>query len=117
MTVKLRKPCKLWTGAFRKDGYGYVVVNRKPVLAHRYVYEQATGESPEELHHRCRVKGCVELTHLKPLTSVEHRRLHTKTHCKYGHEYTPETTYITPRTGQRSCLTCRRFRNRKQAIV
>jgi hypothetical protein len=28
--------------------------------------------------------------------------------CSKGHVYTPENTYITPSTGQRACLTCKR---------
>jgi HNH endonuclease len=111
--------CVLWTGAIRKkDGYGYLLVKRKFVLAHRYVYEQATGESLEglHLHHRCHTKACVEVTHLEPLTNAEHRHQHTKTHCKFGHEYTPSTTYLNPKTGGRSCRTCRQHRNRKQLI-
>jgi hypothetical protein len=33
----------------------------------------------------------------------------SKTHCKHGHEYTPENTYINPR-GSRECQMCRRDR-------
>lgn len=31
-----------------------------------------------------------------------------KTHCKSGHKFTPENTYINPGSGQRVCRTCRR---------
>lgn len=31
-----------------------------------------------------------------------------KTHCVNGHEYTDENTYRAPKTGARSCQTCRR---------
>lgn len=31
-----------------------------------------------------------------------------KTKCVNGHEYTPENTYIAPKTGFRSCIVCRR---------
>lgn len=33
-----------------------------------------------------------------------------KTHCKHGHEFTPENTRVTAR-GERECLRCRRERN------
>jgi hypothetical protein len=32
-----------------------------------------------------------------------------KTHCKRGHEFTPENTYVIPASGSRQCLTCRRL--------
>lgn len=31
-----------------------------------------------------------------------------KTHCKRGHEFTPENTYIVPGRGTRQCRACRR---------
>jgi hypothetical protein len=30
-----------------------------------------------------------------------------KTHCPQGHEYTPENTYVVPKSGTRQCRTCR----------
>lgn len=33
----------------------------------------------------------------------------------HGHEYTPENTYVNPRTGARSCRECMRGNARKQA--
>ena len=35
---------------------------------------------------------------------------HKKTHCIHGHEFTPENTYIEPRTGKRQCKECRTIR-------
>lgn len=35
------------------------------------------------------------------------------THCKYGHEYTPENTNITPQ-GWRGCRTCARLKTQRQ---
>lgn len=35
-----------------------------------------------------------------------------KTHCKHGHKYTPENTYVDPR-GLRECRICRRDRDRR----
>lgn len=37
------------------------------------------------------------------------------THCKWGHEYTPENTYVQPSTGGRQCLACRRERKARRA--
>ena len=37
-----------------------------------------------------------------------------KTHCKRGHEYTPENTYVEPGAGHRRCRTCRRMEAGRQ---
>lgn len=36
-----------------------------------------------------------------------------KTHCKWGHEFSPDNTYVTP-NGRRVCRTCRKLRQRKR---
>ena len=36
-----------------------------------------------------------------------------RTHCRHGHEYTEENTYIAPKTGARGCNTCRRKASRE----
>lgn len=41
-----------------------------------------------------------------------HRAHHRKTHCKHGHEYTPENTYF-HNGGKRHCGECARIRSRK----
>lgn len=47
--------------------------------------------------------------------NVPHRN---KTHCKQGHEFTPENTYIRPKTdGYRACRECARLRNRRRREV
>lgn len=38
-----------------------------------------------------------------------------KTHCKHGHEFTTENTYVAPGNGQRMCRECPRQRNREYA--
>jgi hypothetical protein len=40
-------------------------------------------------------------------------RQRERTHCTQGHEYTPENTYISPKTGVRDCKICRKNRNRE----
>lgn len=39
-----------------------------------------------------------------------------KTHCKSGHEFTPENTAILSATGERRCRSCMRVRDRKRYI-
>ena len=45
----------------------------------------------------------------------KHRKI--ATHCKNGHEFTAENTYIVPKTGIRHCITCRSERDKKAKTV
>lgn len=97
--------CWEWTGSTNR-GYGVTSVvvdgrwrNRK---AHRVAWQQLRGEIPEGLvlDHLCRNTWCVNPDHLEPVTLVENIRRGIgmgprnaqKTHCKKGHEFTPENT-------------------------
>lgn len=114
--------CWLWTGTLNHLGYGTTSdasTGRKHVLAHRLVYETMVGPIPEglTLDHLCRVRRCVNPSHLEPCTLTENLRRGEspsarnarKTHCIRGHEFTIENTYMgrghrgEPR---RYCRTC-----------
>lgn len=120
--------CWLWIGAPWGGGYGLAAHaalkaargRKNGVVAHRAVYEFYCGPvaSGLVLDHLCRNKGCVNPAHLEPVTQAENMRRggvaaaraamqSAKTHCKHGHEFTPENTYRSGR-GDRSCLICRR---------
>lgn len=104
-------------------GYGALSIFGQRVYAHRFSYELHVGPIPEGLviDHLCRNRLCVNPDHLEPVTSQENvRRGHEAlgvrqyaTHCKNGHEYTPENTLITVE-GWRSCRTCSRERDRRR---
>lgn len=113
--------CCLWTGPVDTHGYGR---HGKPV-AHRVIYELIVGPIPDglELDHLCRVPRCVNPHHLEPVThaenvrrgmagSVNGARLRAKTHCKRGHQFTSENTYVYP-NGERECRTCARMRKNR----
>jgi len=36
------------------------------------------------------------------------------THCRRGHEFTPENTYVFPNGKKRTCKECRRITNEKK---
>lgn len=104
--IERAERCWLWRGSVKKDGYGRIGAT----VAHRAVYEVLVGGIPEglELDHLCRVIVCVNPRHLEPVDRLENmrRRYATYTHCKNGHEFTTENTYVMP-DGNRSCRTCR----------
>jgi hypothetical protein len=116
---------------------GYSTVSRpggRVVLAHRAMYELMVGPIPEghDLDHLCHTndptchldrdcphRACCNPAHLEPVTERENTLRGTspaaenarKTHCKRGHEFTPENTYVVfPRANGlpgRGCRTCR----------
>src|SRR5689334_10590331 len=66
--------CWLWTGYLMPNGYGKFAVSRGiNALAHRWSYETFVGAIPAglTLDHLCRVRGCVNPTHLEPVTRRE----------------------------------------------
>ena len=101
--------CWIWTGGKHTAGYGMAYYRKRSWFAHRLVYSLLIGRPPrgKQLHHICKVRLCVNPEHLAPVTGAEHVRLEgngAKTHCKHGHEFTPENTYRW-RT-ERRCRTC-----------
>lgn len=125
--------CWHWQGNLKARGYGYFAIHRKFVRsAHRVVYSTLAGPIPEglELDHLCRVRHCVNPSHLEPVTRQENSLRSPitgpginarKTHCKNGHEFTDENTYLSiqGRRRMRSCRACHAAyeRRRRQAAT
>lgn len=124
--------CWLWLCYRDHDGYGKFKLNGRMINAHRVSYELLVGPIPDgmEIDH-VRDRGCVNRHCVNPshLEAVSHQ-VNTlrggsviavnarKTHCKHGHEFTPENTY--PWRGNRVCRTClilrkRRYRSLKRS--
>lgn len=111
--VEQADECWEWRGARSDNGYGTFWNGQRTVLVHRWSYEHHVGPIPEGLtiDHLCRNRLCVNPAHLEPVTFTENirRRQRLITHCKSGHEFTPENTYVLHPKNGRQCRTCRRI--------
>ena len=117
--------CWLWTGTTRRD-YGQIAgppgLKKTMLQAHVVAYELYVGKVPSglELDHLCRVRQCVNPSHLEPVTrAVNMQRSplagrNKKSHpwsgrfCKNGHERTDDNMRIVPGTPYRECIQCRK---------
>lgn len=113
--------CWRWVAAIDQYGYGRFRQRDRNALAHRVVYELLVGSIAVDLtlDHRCRNRWCVNPAHLEPVSLAENIRRGTgvgvanatKTHCKHGHELTPENIYW--KQGKRACRECGRQATRR----
>lgn len=101
--------CWLWAGVWNKKGYGTL----RSIGAHRISYQIHKGPIPEnyQIDHLCRVRCCVNPQHLEAVTLQENvargevgQYNARKTHCRNGHEFTPENTRWSG--NERGCRTC-----------
>ncbi len=122
------EPCLEWQLHRDKDGYGKVHLDGKMHRAHRVAYEMAVGPIPPkyEIDHLCRNPCCINPRHLEAVTKRVNvlRGLSfcavnaALTHCKNGHEFTPENTriHVYPKETRRMCRACDRDRQRQYTL-
>lgn len=109
--------CWVWTGKLNHKDYGYLSVNGKTTVAHRFTYTFFIGPIPArlQLDHLCRVRSCVNPHHLEPVTCRENVLRgqgvaaihHQKTHCLRGHPLSGDNLVII-RGRYRNCKVCLR---------
>ena len=116
--------CWLWRGATTAGGYGKIGLGGRRAgerVAHRVTYELMVGSIPTgyDLDHLCRLRACVNPTHVEPVTRRENVRRGLwgpgqprTTHCRHGHEYTPDNTRQLA-GGRRRCRECLRIARRE----
>ena len=117
--------CWPWLAGINQYGYGqYAHGGNRKNGAHRYSYMLNRGPIPEGLqvnhvcHDRdldcpggvgCLHRRCVNPSHLELATvkeqAVRASITNTQTHCKRGHEFTPDNVYVYA-TGSRTCRRC-----------
>lgn len=114
--------CWLWHGSCCRDGYGNFYDGKRVIGAHRFSWQAHKGVIPGGLHilHKCDTPSCVNPDHLflgthtdnmRDMTAKGHNRMKEKTHCKYGHEFTPDNITNEKREHKRRrCKACERVR-------
>jgi len=99
------------------DGYGVFSIGRRTLRPHRFFFESVYGPIAKAMqidHAQCANPPCVRPDHLEVVTLRENvlrgvgtsARNATKTHCKWGHEFTDANTGHRPKG--RYCKACYR---------
>jgi hypothetical protein len=114
--------CWEWDGEMDESYRAITKIGGHHCRVHRLLYTLLVrGIGPGmDLHHECRNPWCVNPEHMRPMTRREHQSEHLdlveargskkpKTHCKRGHEFTVENTWMR-KEGNRVCRICNGIR-------
>ncbi len=119
--------CWFWTGGKFANGYGMFQLQGKLRRVHRLSYVWTRGELPEglQIDHICKVKLCVNPTHMEAVTLAENVRRSNgwggiesrKTHCVNGHPFSGDNLRPRIQYGKvvgRTCRSCARATYQRQ---
>jgi hypothetical protein len=117
--------CWLYQGSLDSGGYSCLRIKKTNDRGHRITWEAINGPVPVDRHldHLCRVRHCVNPTHLEPVEVSENvfgrafwsTGFPRATHCQMGHKMTDENTYRRPGNQGRQCRICIKRRTDKQS--
>lgn len=126
--------CWLHQGINKSKGYAFATFNYTQVSVHRisaYLYLNYDLEDKSlQVNHKliCSNLNCWNPEHIYVGTQTDNMNdtvlkgnhgspNKNKTHCKFGHEYTPENTYTRKDNGFRQCLTCQREKDNNRIRI
>lgn len=125
VAVRSSEECWEWMASKYWNGYGAFFFEGRVQGAHAVAFKLTHGRSPVggEVRHTCDNRVCCNPAHLLEGTRLDNARdmaergrgrNHNtgRTHCKRGHEFTPENTRLRS-DGSRACLTCEKERLRR----
>lgn len=129
--------CWVWTGVLHTSTkypaghHGMTMYKGKSISTHRAMWIAVHGSIPEGKHvcHTCDVPACINPEHLWIGTHRENMAdmnrkgrnpMASKTHCKRGHPFSPENTYL-QRSGAtirgRGCRACATLLRKQREVA
>jgi hypothetical protein len=116
--------CWFWTSALDAGGYPILWIGGgRSVRAHRFAYGLIVGPIPDglTLDHLCRVRHCVNPSHLEPCTAGENAKRSPNApynvkaasdRCARSHLFDEQNTAL--HNGRRECRACAALKARER---